>query len=107
MLDKVFTWVTSSMILHLGKTAGKIISAAADANPEATLKRVMPFLTDRVTALLESHVTVDEVDEDTDAPLDDELEWLVATRLAPSPPFFACPLCRVHVLMACNFPHVL
>mmetsp|Transcript_5329 Transcript_5329/g.16136 ORF Transcript_5329/g.16136 Transcript_5329/m.16136 type:complete len:1865 (+) Transcript_5329:117-5711(+) len=74
-LDKVFTWLSTSMIMHLGKTAGKICEAAAEVNPQETLKRIVPFVAERITALLDAHATVDEVDEDSDAPLDDELQW--------------------------------
>lgn len=74
-LDRVFNWVTSSMFIHLGKTAGKICAAAAEVQPKLTLKRFLPFITERVLTLVEGHATVDEVAEDTDAPLDDELQW--------------------------------
>eukprot|EP00038_Savillea_parva_P004886 m.144688 g.144688 ORF g.144688 m.144688 type:complete len:1888 (+) comp11603_c0_seq2:145-5808(+) len=74
-LDRVFNWLSGSMIMHLGKTAGKICAAAAAANPTVTLKKVMPFVTDRILNMLPYHDTVDEVDESSDAPLDDELQW--------------------------------
>lgn len=74
-LDRVFRWVTSSMYLHLGKTAGKICAAAAEVDPTTTLRTFLPTIANIVSDLIENHATVDEVDEDTDAPLDDELEW--------------------------------
>eukprot|EP00040_Diaphanoeca_grandis_P028219 m.163095 g.163095 ORF g.163095 m.163095 type:complete len:1879 (-) comp31279_c0_seq2:255-5891(-) len=75
-LNKLFRWISSNIIVHIGKTVGNVCCGAAVVNPEVALKVFIPFLTEQVLGLMAHHKTIEEADADgAEDKIDDELMW--------------------------------
>ncbi|KNC72254.1 hypothetical protein SARC_15191, partial [Sphaeroforma arctica JP610] len=49
-LDRVFRYVTSSLVMKAMKPIGYMCEALVTAQPQIALKRFIPFLTDRISS---------------------------------------------------------
>jgi proteasome activator subunit 4 len=78
VIQKLFRWTNSNIIVHIGKTAGTICAGAAMANPALMLRTFLaPFCT-RALEMMAVHETIEEAaasEAGEGTTVDDELLW--------------------------------
>eukprot|EP00039_Didymoeca_costata_P033291 m.41688 g.41688 ORF g.41688 m.41688 type:complete len:1837 (-) comp9800_c0_seq1:208-5718(-) len=77
VVRKLYNWVVSNRMVHVGKTVGAICAGAVRANPEFTLKLFLPDICSRVSNLLEQFDTVDMEEETVEENVNEELLWFL------------------------------